>query len=292
MEIKDLIKLFGNLRNALEVLYVAYDLKKASRLIYNEGNNLNSAKRFLKENNLSVEISSLKYIVEKDGNKTCYASYAKPVNLNHKQKGFLYIYIAQSRKVSRLAKICEKGQHETEFGRILGYPKCCIDFYNRNIQDCVKKNLDLLFQVLAETDSPLPYPFLNNFVARFFDASLLSHFPCNFNCRKSLKQAKERLELVKSISPALAEHITRELKSLIIHTGSRGIYKINSFSLENGEIILKNKGLVSLNRTYIGTLIEKSNRIRIVGKKRLILMQDNKILKELRGKSIGAFPFQ
>ena len=46
---------------------------------------------YIKENNLSIEISSLKYIVEKDGNKTYYTSYAKPVNLNHKQKGFLYM---------------------------------------------------------------------------------------------------------------------------------------------------------------------------------------------------------
>ena len=45
MKIKDLIKLFGNLVNALEVLYVAYGLKKASRLIYNEENDLDSAKK-------------------------------------------------------------------------------------------------------------------------------------------------------------------------------------------------------------------------------------------------------
>jgi hypothetical protein len=139
------MKLFGGLHHALEVLYVIDEQKRVSRLQIHEDEKkrLNSIKDFAKNHNLSMQISSFKYILNRDSNGTYYNSFSKPVDLNCIKKGFIYIYISKSKKLTWLAKVCEEHQHSDHFAKILDYPTCCIDFYNRNIQKCLREKKTL-----------------------------------------------------------------------------------------------------------------------------------------------------
>lgn len=287
-----LTKLFGNLHQALEVLYVANGLKKLARLsIYNK-NRLNLAKNFIENHRLKIVESSVKYITKRDSNRTYFTSYSKPVALNNKKGGFIYLYISKSNDLSQLGRICEEHDYSIQFGRILDYPECCIDFYNKNIQRYLKEKRDLMHSVLDETEGLFPYPFWNNFVTRYFDASLLSHYPCSFNCRESMEMAKERLELIKSISSSLSDYLIGQLKSVIIFTSSLGIYKLTDYLFKNNEVHFNKKGICCINKSYIRDILEKTTKIQVITKKRIIFMQEDRILKDLNGKDIGIFIFQ
>ena len=291
MDVNYLINLFGGLRQALEILYVMNGFKKTTRIIIAQDAEINLIKNFVENKNLNMEVSTLKYITKKDGNKTLYTSYSEPVKLNHKKEGLRYLYISKSKKLSLLARVTDEHQHTEEFGKILGYPECCIEFYNRNIQICLREKKDLMHNVLDETNIPFPYPFWNNFVARCFDVSFLSHYPCSFNCKESIKIAKERLQLIRSILPSLAEYIIKQLKSAIVSTSSIGIYKLNNFIFHNDEIYFKNKDIASINNSYLGDILKKSTMIKVVSKRRLIFIQGKRVLKDLRGKNVGVFIF-
>lgn len=157
----------------------------------------------------------------------------------------------------------------------------------------LERKKDPIYSVLDETKIPSPYPFWNNSVARYFDVTLLSHYPCSFNCRESIKIAKERLQLIKkSVSSSLAEYIIEQLKSAIIVTKSKGIYKINNFLFEYNETYFKKRDIFCINKTYIWDILKRSTKIHIKSKKRLIFLKENKVLKEFKGRTIGIFIFQ
>ena len=290
--IKDLADLSGSLVKALELLYVSKGLKKACRLIVCDAGRLRRIKKVIRAYGLSVEISSCRYIIERDGNKTYYTGYSTPQRLTDTGMGFFYLYIARTGKAARLLKICEEHGHERELAEILGYPQCCINFYNKHIGGCVKKKIDFMFITAKYTNTPFPHPFLNNIISRCFDSTLLSHYPCSFNCRASLDIARRRLDFIISLSQALADYLIRCLKSAIIFTPDSGIYQMASVLLKDGEIYFNKAYVSAINKAAILDILMASDRARIVGKKRLILMNKNKILRNFNGNGVNLFIFQ
>ena len=99
------------------------------------------------------------------------------------------------------------------FGLILGYPECCVDFFCRHYS---KDNYDLIF----DTDRPVRnhYEALINYACRVFGYSLISHFPCQWDCEASIKLAKSMLKIPESCCIVIAKETMDYLESDVLYS--------------------------------------------------------------------------
>jgi len=105
------------------------------------------------------------------------------------------------------------------FGRILGYPDCCIDFF-RDFND---HNLyNQLYETYKNT-SGKPN-FLCNSLFMDFTYSLIHHIPCSYRCAKTVKSAKELLLEIEKEEPEFAERIEHNLRLPSLIFDEKNIY--------------------------------------------------------------------
>ena len=91
----------------------------------------------------------------------------------------------------------------SRYGRILGYPECCVENFSKNFRGF---NPDIIRNM--KNSSERCSFLLNN----FFPMSLISHYPCNYFCSPSLSYAKNLLDLMKSENSLFLQYILWGLK--------------------------------------------------------------------------------
>ena len=147
-----------------------------------------------------------------------------------------------------------------ELGTILGYPKCCCEFFEKNFSE---ENSDLTLKILSSS-SGFKFPFYNNIAARHFDVLLLSHFPHSFRCKPSTEIAKNNLDMLRNHSVQLAETFSNILKSAVIYTMDEGIFLLRKHEMSGNEMIYGD--VVSTAKSKLYFLVSSNNEIRIIGK--------------------------
>jgi hypothetical protein len=140
------------------------------------------------------------------------------------------IYISRRKSSLSLAVKSDKGGDDGEFGTQLGIPDCCIGFYLENREKAYTKQNDFVSLVYQNTKELTSFNFWNNFVSQYFGYSLLSHFPCSFNCMRSASLAMNCFEEVRNVLPEQAEKTKYYQKQPILYTEYRGVYMF-----ENGK---------------------------------------------------------
>jgi hypothetical protein len=88
------------------------------------------------------------------------------------------------------------GDNET-IGRLLGYPKCCRDWFKYYWQD--NQWIDDILPMYENGGYSSDGPWQLNFFYRYMGARLVSHMPCSFNCEESLEIAKHNHNLMKEL---------------------------------------------------------------------------------------------
>ena len=116
------------------------------------------------------------------------------------------------------------------------------------------------------------------------DLNLLSHFPCNFNCKESIKIAKKHLELLKKLSRELGEITGGMLKGVVIYTDKKGIFLLRDYKVKGNKI--EYGGVMSSVNNEIYHSLKDSDKITIIDKN--YIKTDN---NELKGKDIGILIF-
>ena len=107
----------------------------------------------------------------------CVSSFADSQDIVRDVREYSY---GQSHPLSFLDK----------FGQFLSYPSCCIDFVKLN-QKVPKLIEALKYLVIKNKYNVWCWP-----VASISDSSLLTHFPCSFNCVESQQLSKTRFKLL------------------------------------------------------------------------------------------------
>lgn len=98
-----------------------------------------------------------------------------------------------------------------EFGRLLGYPLCCV---NEFVSLLRKKYLPYTERQSAFDRLKKPIPFLlNSLTGRY---NLINHIPCSSNCQQSLKIAQKILDAIKKYDEALYQEYITVLKSPVV----------------------------------------------------------------------------
>ncbi|MBU0614762.1 MAG: hypothetical protein KJ601_01595 [Nanoarchaeota archaeon] len=207
----------GSLIKALEVFLVLKDAKPASRII--------------SEEDVYLYLKSLGLCVEKADFKIKRLDKGQYSNKGEKAKeGRSLFYVSKNPELAAKAKNLEANGDDYNLGLALGYPECCCKFFESNKSEFKEKDNDLLPATLSASDGFM-FPFYNNIAMRYFDYTLLHHFPCSFNCEKSNELAKKYLSVIEKNSSRHAALIRKNLLGAAIHT------PIGSYALANPKLI-------------------------------------------------------
>ncbi len=269
--LQDLRKIFESNIKSLEILYILEDVKPAARIMVKEEDN--KIFDFLKEKGLDYAISDFK-VVKQDKEKA-YSDKGIKADINSKEKGYLFVYIAKNKEIAERAKESEKNNEHRELGILLGYPECCSEFFEKNYKEESEKENDFTLASLKNSDG-FQFPFYANIGARHFDLTLLDHFPCNYNCKDSIELAKKHLEIIEKDDKEAAEIIKGMLKGAVLYTNG-GVFLLRYPELEHNRLYYK--GVMGTKNNQFFESLKNAEYIEIINKNRIRL--DNLEIKNI-----------
>ena len=201
------------------------------------------------------------------------------------------LYVGLSKSQCEKAKQSEENNDEGSLGKKLGIPDCCVNFYLNNQEEAYKNQNDYVPLVLKNSANNYPFNFWNNYVAQYFGYSLLSFFPCSFNCSNAANFSENTYDLLKSIIPNMADKTLHFHKQPILYTEYRGIFLFENakYNSENKELdIGKGVRLHSTLSKSSKTLkkVEHSKTIRVLGKNNVELLNSQNDIIQLKSDKV------
>lgn len=276
--IQELQQLFRSIIKSLEVLYVIEDVKPCTRILVFE-DELNKVIDFLKYKKINAAISNFK-VIKQSAQSEFYSDKSIKIPKGAAENGYFFLYLSKNREMAEKAKFLEENSKDKELGLLLGYPKCCCEFFERNFNN---KNSDLTLKILENSDG-YEFPFYNNIAARHFDVSLLSHFPHDFQCRPSIEIAKNNLKTIQKCSKQLAIMFSGILQSVVVYTKSEGIFLLRKHEKINDEIIYSDVLTTTKSKLYF--LLSSSRKLKIIDKNNFVVGDVN-----IKGENYGVMVF-
>jgi hypothetical protein len=270
--------MFHSITKSLEVLYVIEGAKPCARILVFE-DEMKKILNFLNGNRLNYLISDFKAL-KQSLQSDFYSDKSIKIPKDDARKGYFFVYISKDRGLAEKAKIAEERNGHFELGLILGYPKCCCDFFEKNFGE---NNTDLTLKTLKYSNG-LEFPFYNNIAARHFDVSLLSHFPHSFECGPSMEIAKNNLSIIKKFSNQLAVIFSGILQGAVVYTTEEGIFLLRNYEKNNNEIIYSN--ILSTAKSKLYFLLNSDNRLEIINKNNFFVNDMN-----IQGDKFGIMVF-
>ena len=258
--ISGLLQIFSNYTRSLEILYLLNDLKESVRLDANEVE-LKKIRDFCDKENLFLEISDFKVLKIRDEGKGSYANIVKRVPIN--DSGLYHIYISKNKNKANFLRLVENKNDDEAIGKLLGYPKCCINFFMENKEKQQKLQNDYVLPALENSDG-FTFPFYANYAIRYFDTTLLSHFPHSFSCKESIKIAINNLDCIKKYSEEISRKFKNELKSPVLYTEKDGIFIFRGYKLKNN--VLEFENILSTTKNELFDLLNQNKKIEIINK--------------------------
>ena len=112
------------------------------------------------------------------------------------------------------------------------------------------------------------FPFYNNYALRYFDFTLLSHFPHSFDCEESIKIAKNNLECIKKHSDDLANKFETMLKNPVLYTENDGVFMFKDYKLNNN-ILQFNNVVSTIKNNDLFRKLNENKKIKIINKNKI-----------------------
>lgn len=116
-------------------------------------------------------------------------------------KGMCFYYISKDPNLAVDAKDAEAANDHAKLGELLGYPPCCLMYFEKN------------FSVDNTNPQLTPTRFETNLTKRVDDWCILSHFPCSNDCGESLRIAESYIELIRVDNPDWVSELQRTLET-------------------------------------------------------------------------------
>ena len=261
--IQKLQQIFHSIIKSLEVLYVIKGAKPCARILVFE-NELDKVVDFLNENKLHSAISDFK-VLKQTAQSEFYSDKSIKIPKNAAQKGYFFVYLSKSKETAKKAKLMEGKNNHLELGLLLGYPKCCCEFFEKNFNE---KNTDLTLRTL-ENSNGYEFSFYNNIAARHFDVALLSHFPHSFECKPSINIAKNNLKIIQKHSKQLAVMFSGILQGIVIYTMQEGIFLLRKYEKIGDKIVYGDVLTTAKGKLYF--LLASNKELKIFDKNNFVV---------------------
>ncbi len=274
-----LVKLLGSEIKALEIFLVKKGVKPCARILC-PIEKIENTKKILKRAQLCVTQSAFK-VIKGTGCSPLYSDFSVRVSLDNLQKGHCILYIAQNPALVDGARDAETNANHEELGKTLGYPACCCAFFEKYFSE---KNTDLTVNVLEKSPGHF-FSFPANIAARHFDASLLSHFPCSFECKDSVQMALQNFEILKTISERTANRWAALLKSVVIYTKTQGILLVPNYTFHNSTVTFTR--LIATQHSKLYYALTALKKFKIISRNHIRLDQES-----VQGNEIAVMVFR
>ncbi len=225
----DLMDVFGVLTQALDALFVIEGNKRTARIIVGEAY-VGKIREFCQKCGLESAESDKKVLIEQQSGKS-YSN--KGLLVDKEDDGNSIFYLSKDRKDAEQAKRYDEKNEHIKLGELLGYPKCCCEFFNRYFFIESQKNNDYFLRTAENSEN---FNHLLNNALTCFDISLISHFPCSFSCKESIKSAEKNLDTVRKYSGSMADFIEGILKKPLVYTEEQGVHVLTD-AMVDGNIV-------------------------------------------------------
>ena len=194
--IKKLSLIFGSKTNAEEMVYLVSDAKYVVRQgFYLE--ELPKIEKFCKDNKIHFVKSRFRVLL---ADENSYSNKGIRIPEYDKREGMYFCYFSKDEQKAWLASYYELMNNDKDLGLLLGYPKCCVDFFCKRFS-ANNPNLQL--------DSTNMF---TNLTKRNEDAVLISHFPCSSECEESIFMGRKHLDIIKDNDKDRTEELIKNLK--------------------------------------------------------------------------------
>ncbi|MFH2028177.1 MAG: hypothetical protein ABIJ08_03495 [Nanoarchaeota archaeon] len=268
---------FDSLLKVFEIIYIIENTKPAARMMVFE-DEYNSTRSFLKELNLYIGRSDFKV------SKIDSSPYSnKGEIIKGKEKGYYFAYISKNKDVIKRLKQYEKDKDHINLGLSLGYPKCCCEFFDKQHKTQEKRFNDYILPAL-ENSKGFIFPFYNNVASRYFDLALLSHFPCNFDCKHSIDIAKNNLKVIEKNSEEYSAILRGMLKGGIIYTENYGVFLLRNAKIRDNMIYYES--VMGSQNNKMSVLLKSNSQIKIIDKNHIKVEK-----QDIHTKNIGFMYF-
>ena len=276
--VQQLQQIFRSIIKSLEVLYVIEGIKPCARILVFE-DELQKVIDFLNQNKIYILISDFKILKQTRQNEF-YSDKSIKIDKNNTKKGYFFVYLSKNKETAEKAKLMEEQNNLFELGLLLGYPKCCCEFFEKNFDE---KNTDLTLKTL-ENSNGYEFPFYANIAARHFDVALLSHFPHSFECKPSIEIAKNNLKIISKHSKQLAVMFSGVLQGVVVYTMDEGIFLLRKYEKIGNEIIYGDVLTTAKSKLYY--LLSSNKKLRIIDKNNFVVSDTN-----IKGSQYGVIVF-
>ncbi|MBI2147645.1 hypothetical protein HYU19_04170 [Candidatus Woesearchaeota archaeon] len=228
----NLQEIFKYLTSSFEVLFVLEREKPGARLSANE-KLLPGIRSFCKKQGLIMDTSDFKVVNSITKDKQ-FANLGVRIRKDSSIQADVFVYLSPSMEWVHTAKQADADNSHALFGRLLGYPDCCISFFEQHAPQEMAKENDY---ILPAVKNSRQFFFENNIVPRYVDLGVLSHFPCSFGCQASRKLAQEYLSAVARHSPGLAGYVSSAMRMPVVITDHDGAHILQKARQEGGRLV-------------------------------------------------------
>ena len=187
---------FGSKTKAQEIVLLLNNAKDVVRQGFYP-HELVNVETFCKKNGIHIVKSPYKVLLSDE--ETGYSNKGIRIPENDKRDGMFFAYFSKDEEKAWLAAYHETMNNVKALGEVLGYPRCCVDFFCNNFKDN-KTNLQH-----ASTNA------WTNLSQRDKDAVLLSHFPCKSDCLPSMELAREFARVLGNVDKGYTRELLEKL---------------------------------------------------------------------------------
>ena len=198
--------------STVELVAVLFDIKPAMAdaitLDKNLSQNLKEIKKLCEMLSLEFSQSRFKYVINSP------RGIYEEIPINDPREGKIILGISKSiSKAEKAAEYyhlkCIDSKYGEKFGRLMGYPECCLkfgDYLNNSSND--PNNFGYKNPAVESLKRSKKFAWQLN----VFTGSLLSHYPCSLNCQKSIDYVDKTLAVLDKIMPEFSSYVKFNLK--------------------------------------------------------------------------------
>jgi len=151
-----------------------------------------------------------------------YTLYGAAVKSDDKEAGKLFVEYSKSSPVNHV-----------EIGRLLGYPQCCLDFFDETWN---RETVDPIYESAIKTEGAMVedntvtvecHPYCNNML-RYFSIRITPHISCSMQCEETIKWGEQWIEVMNKIDSEATKWIIELLSMPITWDCYRGVAIIDT----------------------------------------------------------------
>jgi len=207
----------------LEARLVAYGLKRAA-LTQGPESIVTSLLNWAERHNLVAVLSPFEWWPFADTGKGGYCNLGGGRQRARAGTGaWRSLIVAADEEVAILAWLALAYGWDELLGRLLDYPLCCAEAFDRRWDDAVSAHQGDLSIPTLEASGPPPYDWRINILGRYFGLALIEHFPCRYDCVASVALANRHSLALRHYEPELFQQLEETLGSPVVYSEREGV---------------------------------------------------------------------